>query len=81
MPKLKILSGQEVIKIFLSFDFNVAAQKGSHIKLTRIRPDTTRQTLTIPNHPELDKGTLKAIYRQALRYIPEDKLKFHFYSE
>jgi len=40
-----------------------------------------KQTLTIPNHPELDKGTLKAIYRQALRYIPENELKIHFYSE
>lgn len=79
MPKLKILSGQEVIKIFLFFDFVVIAQKGSHIKLVRNQPDGTKQTLTIPNHPELDRGTLKAIYRQSLRYISEDKLKSHFY--
>jgi predicted RNA binding protein YcfA (HicA-like mRNA interferase family) len=81
MPKLKILSGQEVVKIFLSFDFSVAVQRGSHIKLVRILPDSARQTLTIPNHPELDKGTIKAIYRQALRYIPDGELKPHFYSE
>ncbi|MEK7146661.1 MAG: type II toxin-antitoxin system HicA family toxin [Patescibacteria group bacterium] len=80
MPKLKNLSGQEVIKIFLSFGFIVAAQKGSHIKLARIL-NGTKQTLTIPNHPELDKGTLKAIYRQAVRYISEEKIKPHFYSE
>jgi predicted RNA binding protein YcfA (HicA-like mRNA interferase family) len=81
MPKLRILSGQEVVKIFLIFGFSVAVQRGSHIKLVRILPDGARQTLTIPNHPELDKGTIKAIYRQALRYIPDGELKPHFYSD
>jgi len=81
MPKLKILSGEKVIKIFLSFNFIVAAQKGSHIKLARVLPAGIRQTLTIPNHQELDRGTLRAIYRQALRYVPENELKNHFYAE
>ncbi|MEK7553384.1 MAG: type II toxin-antitoxin system HicA family toxin [Patescibacteria group bacterium] len=81
MPKLKNLSGEELIKIFLNFNFIVAAQKGSHIKLARIQKDGVKQTLTIPNHLEMDKGTLKAIYRQALRYISEDDLKFYFYNE
>ena len=81
MPKLKTLSGKEVIKIFHSFGFNVIAQKGSHVKLARIQKDGTRQTLTIPNHFEIDKGTLKAIYRQALKYIPEEKLKIYFYNK
>lgn len=81
MSKLKILSGEEVVKIFLSFNFTVAAQKGSHIKLARVLSDGVRQTLTIPNHSELDKGTLRAIYRQALRYISENELKNQFYAE
>ena len=81
MPKLKILSDQEIVKIFLVFGFSVAAQRGSHIKLVRILPDSARQTLIIPSHSGLDKGTIKAIYRQALRYIPDGELKPHFYSE
>lgn len=81
MSKLKILSGQEIIKIFLDFGFSVAAQKGSHVKLVRILSGSARQTLTIPNHSELDRGTIKAIYRQALIYIPESELKPHFYNE
>ena len=81
MQKLKILSGEDVMKIFLSFGFEVASQRGSHIKLQRISGDDTRQTLTIPNHDELDKGTVYAIFRQALRYISEDELKSRFYSE
>jgi len=80
MPKLKILSGKEVIKIFLSFGFEVASQKGSHVKLRRDIHRGTKQTLTIPNHTSLDTGTLHAIYRQALRYIPDNDLKSHFYS-
>ena len=81
MPKLNIISGKEVIKIFLSFGFEVASQRGSHIKLRRIVANGGRQTLTIPNHDELDKGTILAIYRQALRYIPEENLMPHFYSD
>ena len=81
MPKLKTLSGEEIIKIFLSFGFNVVAQKGSHIKLARIQKDGAKQTLTIPNHFEIDRGTLRAIYRQALRYISEEELKRYFYTE
>jgi len=27
--------------------------------------------MAIPRHEELDKGTLRAVFRQALRYIPE----------
>ncbi|MDZ4285760.1 MAG: type II toxin-antitoxin system HicA family toxin, partial [Candidatus Sungbacteria bacterium] len=62
MNKYKILSGKEVAEIFFSFGFEIASQRGSHVKLRRVN-DGLRQTLTIPNHSELDKGTLRAIYR------------------
>jgi predicted RNA binding protein YcfA (HicA-like mRNA interferase family) len=81
MPKLKILSGRDVIKIFESFGFSIDGQKGSHVKLKRITKDDIKQTLTIPNHQELDKGTLRAIYNQASRYILESDLRKYFYSE
>jgi len=80
MPRLKVLSGKEVIKILSRFGFTIISQKGSHVKLRRILPDGTKQSLTIPLHEELDKGTLKAIYRQALRFIPEEELKPYFYD-
>jgi predicted RNA binding protein YcfA (HicA-like mRNA interferase family) len=81
MPKLKTLSGGDVVKIFALFGFEIEAQRGSHVKLRRWLPGGTRQTLTIPLHGEMDKGTLKAIYRQALRYLTEDQLRPHFYSD
>lgn len=81
MPKLKTLSGGDVVKIISLFGFEIEAQRGSHVKLRRFLPSGTRQTLTIPMHDEMDKGTLKAIYRQALRYLTEDQLRPHFYSD
>ncbi len=80
MPKLRVLSGREVVKILSRFGFKVISQRGSHVKLRRILSDGTKQTLTIPLHEELDRGTLRSIYRQALRYIPETDLKPHFYG-
>ncbi len=80
MPKPKVLSGTEVVRILASFGFSVASQRGSHIKLRRVLPDGARQTLTVPNHRELDRGTVLGIYRQALRYIPEVELAPHFFS-
>ena len=74
MPKLKILSGKEVVKIFLCFGFVKAAQKGSHIKLARFFSNDTKQTLTIPNHLELDKGTIKAIYNCIEKFYLKSKL-------
>lgn len=81
MLKLRVLSGKEIVRIFSQFGFQAIFQRGSHVKLRRILPDGTKQTLTIPLHRELDKGTLKAIFRQALRFIPEKKLKPLFYKE
>ena len=81
MPKLRTLSGPDVVRILSEFEFLIASQRGSHIKLRRILPEGTRQTLTIPNHRELDTGTLKAIYRQALRYVTDEELRPRFYYD
>jgi predicted RNA binding protein YcfA (HicA-like mRNA interferase family) len=80
MPKLKNLSDNNVCAILALFGFEVFSQRGSHVKLRRILKDGTKQILTIPLHDELDKGTLKAIYRQASMYIPSEKLRPHFYT-
>lgn len=81
MPKLKTLSGRDVLKIFAKFGFGVVDQEGSHVKMRRQLLTGGRQSLTVPVHDEIDKGTLKAIFRQALRYVPEADLHPYFYSE
>ena len=32
MPKLKVLSGKEVVKIFSEFGFEVVSQRGGHVR-------------------------------------------------
>jgi len=81
MGKLRSLSGKDLLKIFSVFGFHPASQHGSHVKLRRILQSGTRQTLTIALHDEVDKGTLRAIYSQALRYIPETDLRKQFYTD
>jgi len=81
MPgKLRRLSGKQVISILEQFGFSETSQRGSHVKISRHSGDS-RQILVIPLHIELDRGTLKAIVRQACRYISEEELLRHFYSE
>jgi hypothetical protein len=49
------------------------------VKLAR-EVEGSRQVLTVPLHAELDSGTLRAIFRQASRFIAEQDLRSHFYS-
>ena len=81
MPKLRRLSGAEVVRILGHLSFTVYSQRGSHVKLRRFGPEGEKQTLTIPRHRELDTGTLRAILRQASRYIPHEELKPYFYAD
>ena len=80
MPKLRSLSGDELLRIFAQFGFIKVSQRGSHVKLHR-NMSGRRQILTIVLHRGVDKGTLSAIFRQALRYIPEAELEPHFFTE
>jgi predicted RNA binding protein YcfA (HicA-like mRNA interferase family) len=79
MPRFKRLSGTEVIAILEQFGFQTYSQRGSHIKLRRMS-EIGKETLTVPNHRQLDTGTCRAIYRQACRYISEADLFHHFYE-
>jgi predicted RNA binding protein YcfA (HicA-like mRNA interferase family) len=80
MPKLRVLSGPDVTRIFQGFGFEIASQKGSHVKLKRELNDV-KQIIVVPAHDDLDKGTLKAIYNQSLRFIPENDLRKFFYNQ
>lgn len=81
MPRLKVLSGKDLLRILGGFGFLQFSQKGSHIKVRRTLPGGSHQTLTLVNHDEIDRGTLYAIYRQALRFISEAELRPHFFYD
>jgi predicted RNA binding protein YcfA (HicA-like mRNA interferase family) len=79
MPRLRRLSGTELIEILGLFGFEIYSQRGSHIKLRRITSDG-KETLTVPNHSQLDTGTSRAIMRQASKYILISELQPYFYE-
>ena len=68
MSKLPCLSGRQVVLALQKAGFYVKRQHGSHIILRRENPFA--QTV-VPDHKELDRGTLRAILRQCDLSIEE----------
>ncbi len=64
MPKLRVLSGQEVCKILSEQGFVEIRRRGSHIIMQKKRGNTTT-TVPVPDHAELRTGTLLGIIRQS----------------
>jgi len=62
MSKLPVISGRECIKALEKAGFYFKRQEGSHIVMRR---DDPFGQVVVPNHKELDRGTLRAIIRQA----------------
>lgn len=56
------ISGRECIRALEKAGFIFIRQTGSHIIIRRAYPFSQ---ITVPDHKELDRGTLRAIIRQA----------------
>jgi predicted RNA binding protein YcfA (HicA-like mRNA interferase family) len=62
MTKLPVVSGRDLVKALAKIGYLSDHQTGSHIILRHHAPPHRR--LTIPNHKEIAKGTLKNIIRE-----------------
>lgn len=62
MSRLPSISGKECIKALEKAGFHLRRQESSHIIMRREEPFAQ---IVIPAHKELDRGTLRAIIRQA----------------
>ncbi|HIH33276.1 MAG: type II toxin-antitoxin system HicA family toxin [Candidatus Diapherotrites archaeon] len=62
MPKLKPVSGKELVKKLAKIGYFIDHQTGSHFIL-RLKLAPYRR-ITVPNHKEIAKGTLRAIIRE-----------------
>ena len=71
MSRLPVLSGKQLCKILGKIGYFMDHQTGSHIILRRENPPYRR--LTVPDHKEIAKGTLRAILRQAGLTLEEFK--------
>ncbi|MDI9546390.1 MAG: type II toxin-antitoxin system HicA family toxin [Chloroflexota bacterium] len=64
MPRLRRLSGREVCRIFVDHGFEQVRQRGSPIVMQK-RTGHSTITVPIPDHDELQIGTLRSIIRQS----------------
>ena len=79
--RLKRLSSREMLRILTGFGFELESMRGSHAKLVRTwsgGEQKRREVLVVPVHRSPRIGTVRAIYRQASRFIPEEHLKAAF---
>lgn len=62
MRKLPLLSGREVVKAFEHLGWEVARQRCSHIIFVK---EGNIATLSVPDHDEVARGTLKTLIARA----------------
>jgi len=62
MSGLPRISGRECVKVLNKIGFYLKRQEGSHMILRR---DDPFGQIVVPDHKELDRGTLRAIIRQS----------------
>lgn len=68
MSQLPRISGRECASAIEKVGFEFKRQKSSHMIYRR---DDPFSQLVVPNHKELDRGTLRAIIRQANLTVDE----------
>jgi predicted RNA binding protein YcfA (HicA-like mRNA interferase family) len=65
---LPTIGGRETVKVFESLGWKVVRQRGSHIIMVR---ENLPVTLSIPDHKEVAKGTLRTLIRKANTDVDE----------
>ena len=62
MPTVPILRPRDVVRAFGRLGWGIAGQRGSHIILTK---QGHIATLSVPNHPQVGRGTLRSLIARA----------------
>ncbi len=62
MPSVPVLKPRQVVRAFEKLGWEIARQKGSHIILVK---SGHVATLSVPNHPEVARGTLRSLINKA----------------
>jgi predicted RNA binding protein YcfA (HicA-like mRNA interferase family) len=68
MAQVPLFSGREVVRAFEKLGWEIARQRGSHIILVKAG---VRATLSVPDHKEVARGTLRSLIRAAGLTIEE----------
>ncbi len=62
MPALPLLRPRDIVRALERLGWTVARQRGSHIILTK---EGHIATLSVPNHPQVARGTLRSLIARA----------------
>jgi len=62
MPALPLLRPRDVIRAFERLGWRITRQRGSHIVLTKAG---ALATLSVPDHPQVARGTLRSLIAAA----------------
>jgi predicted RNA binding protein YcfA (HicA-like mRNA interferase family) len=62
MPQLPVISGREAVRAFERAGWKVSRREGSHTIMTKAGIPVT---LSVPEHHELKRGTLRSLIRKA----------------
>jgi predicted RNA binding protein YcfA (HicA-like mRNA interferase family) len=68
MPEVPLLRSRDVIRAFERSGWIVARHRGSHIILTK---PGSLPTLSVPNQPQVARGTLRALISKAGMSVQE----------
>lgn len=68
MPPVPVLKPAQVVRAFQKLGWEVVRQRGSHIILTK---EGHIATLSVPNHDEVARGTLRGLIARAGLTIDE----------
>jgi predicted RNA binding protein YcfA (HicA-like mRNA interferase family) len=63
VSRLPRIPARQVVKALRKIGYEFDHQRGSHIVLRHIQPPHRR--ITVPEHDEIAKGTMRSIIRQA----------------
>lgn len=68
MPTLPTLSGRDVVKAYTKDGWVLVRQRGSHMILVK---EGYMATLSVPDHREVAKGTLRSLIRASELSVQE----------
>ncbi|MDE1824771.1 MAG: type II toxin-antitoxin system HicA family toxin [Candidatus Micrarchaeota archaeon] len=64
MGKLPVVSALAIVKVLRKNGFGISRQRGSHIILIKF-VDNKKRIVVVPNHRQIDPGTLLSIIAQS----------------
>lgn len=75
MPKLPLLTGNEMAKILAKLDFRLVRQESSHMFFEH--PDGRTTVVPVHSGEQIDRGLLNKIIKKDLQMSREEFLKYY----